>query len=326
MNVLNEGILHHKGELLSKIYDNYFDKILVDAPCSGLGIIQKKEEVSDWWNEEKVEGLGELQLKLLVAAIKMLKTGGELVYSTCTLTVEENEFVINKVLNKYPAEIADINMPVKAHEGFTGNPGLVGEKFSSTLSKARRILPWEVDSEGFFIAKLIKTGKTVTNEPANLRQKAVKFLSHNQKEIKNKLKKLSYYFGIDEEIFSSYKFLIKGNDIFFTNNDWQDGNPGNFERIGTKFGSFDKKEDIILHTQAAQILEKHINKNVFEIDEQSDLKKYFEGGVIKKNFGEASQCLIKYKDFILGSGVNTTSGIKSRFPRAKRTQEIYTDF
>ena len=86
MNIVNTGIVHQKGELLSKVYENYFDKILVDAPCSGLGIIQKKDEVTKWWDEKKVNILADLQLKLLIASIKMLKEGGEVVYSTCTLT------------------------------------------------------------------------------------------------------------------------------------------------------------------------------------------------------------------------------------------------
>ncbi len=49
MNLMNTGVMHFKGETLSKTFSEYFDKILVDAPCSGLGIIQKKEEVSNWW-------------------------------------------------------------------------------------------------------------------------------------------------------------------------------------------------------------------------------------------------------------------------------------
>ena len=94
MNFLNYGVLNHRGEILSKYYDSYFDKILVDAPCSGLGIIQKKTEVSKWWSIERVNNLSEIQTKLLVSAIKMLKVGGEMVYSTCTLTPEENELII----------------------------------------------------------------------------------------------------------------------------------------------------------------------------------------------------------------------------------------
>src|SRR5690606_18620642 len=102
MSMVNTGIIHSKGEVLSKYYNNHFDKILVDAPCSGLGIIQKKEEVSNWWNLNRVERLQELQMRLLISAIKMAKVGGEIVYSTCTLSVEENEMVIDKIIKKYP--------------------------------------------------------------------------------------------------------------------------------------------------------------------------------------------------------------------------------
>jgi len=105
MNFLNCGIVHQRGEILSKYYDSYFDKILVDAPCSGLGIIQKKSEVNKWWSVERVNNLVEIQNKLLVSAIKMLKVGGELVYSTCTLTPEENELIINRILEKYPVDV-----------------------------------------------------------------------------------------------------------------------------------------------------------------------------------------------------------------------------
>ena len=55
MNLINTGVIHSKGELLSKIYVDYFDKILVDAPCSGLGIIQKKGEVGNWWSQERAD-------------------------------------------------------------------------------------------------------------------------------------------------------------------------------------------------------------------------------------------------------------------------------
>ncbi|MEJ2506932.1 MAG: RsmB/NOP family class I SAM-dependent RNA methyltransferase, partial [Ignavibacteriaceae bacterium] len=119
LNIINTGVIHSKGELLSKYYQNYFDKILVDSPCSGLGIIQKKIEVNAWWNLDRVLKLHELQVRLLVSAIKMLKVGGELVYSTCTLTPEENELVINKLLKKYPVEVERISLPIEHRNGFT---------------------------------------------------------------------------------------------------------------------------------------------------------------------------------------------------------------
>ena len=121
-NVYNAGIIQSKGEWLGRYYQNYFDKILVDVPCSGLGIIQKKEEVNKWWSVSSITGLINLQMSLVIAAVKMLKPGGELVYSTCTLTTEENEEIINKVLEKYPVELIPVSVP-GGIDGFTSAQG-----------------------------------------------------------------------------------------------------------------------------------------------------------------------------------------------------------
>jgi 16S rRNA (cytosine1407-C5)-methyltransferase len=320
---MNAGIIHYKGEWLSKVYSGYFDKILVDAPCSGLGIIQKKNEVNSWWSKENAEGLGELQLKLLVGAIKMLKTGGEIVYSTCTLTVEENELVINKILKKYPVEIIDIELPVKAHEGFTtcNNQQLLPD-----LSKAKRILPWENDSDGFFIVKLRKISDTQSPDQVKPGNADFELLAYDNRRIKNYLTKISALYGIDEKRFSDFNYIIKGTDIYFIDKNWNDEHPGLFERIGTRFGTTDKRDDLILHTQAAQVFEKDITSRVFKIEKQDYLKIYLEGGTIKEEMNFTGQCVVKYNNHILGSGVVTPRGIKSRFPRSRRTQEIIKKF
>ncbi|MFO7447519.1 MAG: RsmB/NOP family class I SAM-dependent RNA methyltransferase [Ignavibacteriaceae bacterium] len=323
MSLINAGVTHQKGELLSKIYSDYFDKVLLDAPCSGLGIIQKKEEVNKWWSIEKAEMLGELQLKLLIAAVKMAKVGGEIVYSTCTLTPEENEFVIDKLLKKYPVEIADIQLPVSSMDGFTSYEGI---NLHPDLSKAKRILPWEVDSDGFFIVKLRKTDHTVSPEILQPSKRELKFYSFHHKDIKKYLLNLTEDFNLSADILNEFKYILKGNDIFFINNEWHDENPGFFERIGTKFGTIDKHGKTVLHTQSAQVLENHIKKNIVEIENQTELKAYLDGGVIKKDAGFTGQCVIRYGGHILGSAVVTGAGIKSRFPRAKRTQEIMKEF
>lgn len=319
MNLVNAAVTHFKGELLSKVFDNRFDKILVDAPCSGLGIIQKKGEINNWWSKERAEQLSELQFKLLVAAIKMARTGAEIVYSTCTMTVEENELVIDKILNKYPVEVLDIVLPVDSHEGLTNYEG---QTLNPALVKARRILPWEVDSEGFFIIKLRKTGETVPNEKMKLNERDLSLISFDNKKIKKELQQLSALFGIDEEVLRKYKYLFKGSDLFFVNDDWDYENLSIFERIGTKFGSIEKHDAINLHTQGAQVLQNHITKNIFNIQDTAQLKKYLEGGIIKIDTGYRGQMVVKYKDYILGTAVVTEGGLKSRFPRAKRTQEI----
>ncbi len=319
MNLMNAGVIHYKGETLSKIYSEYFDKILVDAPCSGLGIIQKKEEVSNWWSLERVARLGDLQTRLLIAAVKMAKVGGEIVYSTCTLTPEENEFVINKILQKYPVELAEIDLPISSREAFTNYNEM---SFHPSLSRARRIVPWEADTDGFFIAKLKKTGETSSPENLTIVKNELKLLSSKQKEITKPLELLGKEFDIPLEIFSGYKFLKKKNDVYFINKDWDEDNLNIFERIGTKFGVIDRSGGITLNTQAAQVLGKYFSKKIYLIEDSDELKKYLEGGTIKRKPEFNGQCVVKYRGFILGTAVVTSEGIKSRFPRAKRTQEI----
>jgi NOL1/NOP2/sun family putative RNA methylase len=319
MSIVNTGVINFKGEHLSKLYDNYFDKILVDAPCSGLGILQKKEEVNDWWSEERAKSLGELQLKLLVTAVKMLKTGGEIVYSTCTLTPEENEGVVDKVLNKYPVELVEFNLPIPSHEGFTSYDGI---SFNRQLNKTRRILPWEADTDGFFIARFRKISDTKIIEPSPFKSRDFKFLNPLGKDLKPLLKKLSSAFGIPEEIFNNYRYYMRGSDIYFITNRWEDDKPGIFHKIGTRFGIIDKNNEITLHSHAAQVLQNYLSTNVYVIKEKEELKKYFEGGTLKREL-PPGQYAARYKNYILGTAVSTREGLKSRFPRAKRTQGIY---
>ena len=323
MNQMNAGVLHSKGEQLNTIYNQYFDKILVDAPCSGLGIVQKKIEVNDWWTLERVRRLSELQLKLLVSAIKMLKVGGEIVYSTCTLTVEENEMIIDKVLKKYPVEVQDFNINLATHDGITFYNSA---KLNQSLSKAKRILPWEVNSDGFFIIKLIKTGETEPPHKKDLKIQDVRLLDSNDKKVKVYLKNLNDDFGLHEEILSEYKFIVKSNDVFFVNKKWYDTNPGLFSRIGTRFGTINKDGKITLHTQAAQTLSNQISRNIVELQSADELKTYLEGGTIKSLSAQGRQCAVKFQNHFLGTGVFTNAGLKSQFPRSRRTQQIHSEF
>lgn len=323
MNLVNTGIIHSKGELLSKIYSEYFDKILVDAPCSGLGIVQKKGEVSNWWSKERSERLGELQLKLLIAAVKMARPGGEIVYSTCTLTVEENEMVLDTVLRKYPVEVMETEIPFKTHYGIISYEG---KRMNPELEKAKRILPWEISSEGFFLIKLKKTGETTSPEQISLRKKEIKFLKADSKELVKQLTKLSDIFGIEKKMFHRYRYYFKKNDIYFTAGEWHDDNPGLFEKIGIKFGILDRNNEIILHTNAAQILGNLISRSIYQLENQDELKIYLEGGTIKKDTGNYGQYIVKYRNLLLGTAVISKTGIKSRFPRSKRTQEIHKEF
>lgn len=319
MNILNMGVLRSWGELLSKHYSNYFDKILVDAPCSGLGIVQKKGEVSNWWSEKSVNRISETQMRLLVSAIKSARVGGEIIYSTCTLTVEENELILHRVLKNYPVELIDIELPVKSHPALTEYEN---EKLNPAIAKAHRIIPWEVESEGFFVAKLRKISETDNIEPVKTKQRGIKLLSANNIKVKDYLASITERYGIPNEIFQQYKFIIKKNDLMFINADWETHNPDMFTRIGTKFGMIDNRDNCVLHSLGAQVMGKHATQNVFELTDINEVETYLSGGTIKKYRDVFGQVIIKFKNYFLGTAVGSKDGLKSQFPRAMRTHEI----
>ncbi|MFQ6341723.1 RsmB/NOP family class I SAM-dependent RNA methyltransferase [Campylobacter sp. VTCC 70190] len=142
---VNAKIFMKDGKNIGKLCPLKFDKILLDAPCSTFAKIGFDLEKS----YKEIKNLAKTQKKLLHSALKALKIGGELVYSTCTFTREENEEVIENALkSEFKLELLDIDLEnVKAKAGQSEN--------FAEISKCRRILP-SADYDGFFIAKLRK--------------------------------------------------------------------------------------------------------------------------------------------------------------------------
>jgi len=137
-----------------KFHKPMFDKVLVDAPCSGIGAIRKSLETLKIYNPNITNKLANVQKKLITAGFNSLKPNGTLVYSTCTLEPEENELVIDYLLSKFDnAKLEEINldinrsMPVLEYNGKTLN---------KEIKKCLRIWPQDNDTEGFFVAKIRK--------------------------------------------------------------------------------------------------------------------------------------------------------------------------
>lgn len=132
-----------------------FDKVLVDAPCSNeAGICFSDSEPFKFWNPKKGKSLSNLQKSLIASGFDMLKSGGELVYSTCTFSFEENESVVNWLLEKYDnAKLVQITLPseVPFMKGLTDFKRISNDELRIT----NRILP-DGEFEGFFVAKISK--------------------------------------------------------------------------------------------------------------------------------------------------------------------------
>ena len=135
----------------------YFDKILVDAPCSGEGTLRSSPKTFLMWNPKTIKALSRLQKELLKSAFMALKIRGEIVYSTCTHAPEENEGVINFILNEFKdkIEILDFELPLKTRPGLTQ---WEGKEYDSRVKKTKRVYPQDNNTEGFFLAKFRRLG------------------------------------------------------------------------------------------------------------------------------------------------------------------------
>jgi len=152
MGVLIAKVTTRDGAYFGR-FENTFDRILLDAPCSSVGMIRKKWRFLTEWREKAVVKYMNIQKRLIMAAYNALKPGGTLVYSTCTIDPRENEEVVDYLLRKTNARLERIDLPVK-----TSEPVLEweGKAYSEELGKALRIHPNDNDTEAFFIAKIVK--------------------------------------------------------------------------------------------------------------------------------------------------------------------------
>jgi NOL1/NOP2/sun family putative RNA methylase len=131
-----------------------FDRILVDAPCSGTGTIRKSLKTVDMWNPVMVNRLSGIQKQLIENAFRILKSGGTMVYSTCSDEPEEDEEVVSSLLENHPnAKTVDIKINLKRSEPILE---FEGKKYNEGVKKCLRIWPQDNDTEGFFIAKIKK--------------------------------------------------------------------------------------------------------------------------------------------------------------------------
>ncbi len=132
-----------------------FDRVLVDAPCSGEGTWRGPEAKPRRISEEFRGALVRQQTGLLQRAWDVLEPGGELVYSTCTYAPEENEAVLADLVEREGARVLPVPVDVPAEPGL---PEWEGRRFPPELARARRLYPHRFDSEGFFVARLAKPG------------------------------------------------------------------------------------------------------------------------------------------------------------------------
>ena len=151
----NVLITNESPERLADTFGAVFDKVLVDAPCSGEGMFRKDQGARAEWSQEMVEGCAVRQKNILALAVKLVRPGGRLLYSTCTFSAEEDEGVIDTILRDNPdLSVVEVN---RTHGFDPGEPGWIGA--DPSLRGAVRLFPHHMDGEGHFACLMQKAGK-----------------------------------------------------------------------------------------------------------------------------------------------------------------------
>ncbi len=142
--------------LEGRFFKNYqFDKILLDAPCSGTGTLRKSPNTIQDWSQNIINRLCGIQRQLIRTAFENLKEGGTLVYSTCTLEPQEDEGIVSYLLDQYDnAKLEKIN--IKNIKSSSPVLEFEGNKYSKEVKNCLRIWPQDNDTDGFFVAKIKK--------------------------------------------------------------------------------------------------------------------------------------------------------------------------
>lgn len=148
---LNVITTQMRGEQMKEMQ---FDKVLLDAPCSGTGTIRKSLKTVRMWNPEMIKRIAGMQRKLILAAYQLVAPGGTLVYSTCSTEPEEDEAIVSFLLDNTDATVEPVELP-----GLKHGPAVTefeGTTYRKEVKHCLRLWPQDNDTEGFFVAKIKK--------------------------------------------------------------------------------------------------------------------------------------------------------------------------
>ena len=166
----NVLVLSEEPGKLEEYFPEYFDKILIDAPCSGEGMFRKDKKMVKAWEEHGPEFFAKIQRSIVTQAARMLKPGGMMLYSTCTFDPEENEGTIEYLLQQYPEFMIK---EIRPYEGFACGKPEVTESKGESFSKTVRIWPHKMHGEGHYVA-LLQKGEVEKAVPVKVQKNKIK--------------------------------------------------------------------------------------------------------------------------------------------------------
>lgn len=308
MGVANALVTNETPQRLSAVFPGFFDKILVDAPCSGEGMFRKNEEASGEWSLENVQMCADRQDEILEEVAKMLRPGGQMVYSTCTFAPAENEDCMSRFLLSHP-EFRILEVERKDNM-LPGNPAWARTPVEG-LERTIRLWPHKLDGEGHYIAVLQKQGildlehapAAATGMEKPVKEKDCQEFWEFQKgflnlEIENRL----FLFGEQLYLMPEGMPSIKGLKVL---------------RPGLHLGTLKKKRFEPSHALALSLKPEQVKKSLNLKSDSLEIRQFLSGQTLMAE-GEKGWYLITVDGYSIGWGKLSGSIMKNHYPKGLR--------
>ena len=295
LGVKNAVVTNETPQRLSEKYPEFFDRIILDAPCSGEGMFRKEPQAVTEWSLAHVEACSVRQKHIADCAVKMLSPGGRLVYSTCTFAPSENEGVAEYIINTYP----DMKLVKIEAEGLSDGNGKWIES-GEDMSKTARIFPHKAKGEGHFIALFEKSGEGIAEAMTAKEIKSKEYDEFCKKFLINPPKGVLISFG-DTLYLLPYGINIDKIKVV---------------RAGLELGEVRKGRFIPSHALALA-LKKEDFKNTIDFDSESEeIKKFLRGETIDADID--GWCCVLSDGYPIGWTKGSGGVLKNHYPKYLR--------
>lgn len=308
MGVKNALVTNETPQKLANVFPQFFDKILVDAPCSGEGMFRKNEEALEEWSVANVQMCADRQDEILEEVAKMLRPGGRICYSTCTFAPAENEDCMARFIKKYP-EFHLVEVELKGNMSW-GNPKYAVTELDD-LQKTIRLWPHKLDGEGHFIAVLERDGvleqdyKPMSrngNEKSIKEKECQEYLEFEREFLKREVGRELFLFG--EQLYAMPQNMpaLKGLKVL---------------RPGLHLGTLKKKRFEPSHALALSLkVEEAVNTWELKAD-SLEMKQYLSGQTFQAD-GPKGWYLITVEGYSIGWGKLAGGIMKNHYPKGLR--------
>ncbi|AWL11881.1 16S rRNA (cytosine(1407)-C(5))-methyltransferase [Saliniradius amylolyticus] len=298
--VRNVLVSHYQGQVFGEWLPESFDAILLDAPCGGEGTVRKDPLAMKNWSPQAIENIASVQKELLHSAFLALKPGGTLIYSTCTLSPEENQQVVADLLGQYPT-LAQVE---SLEDLFDGASKVV------TPEGYLHVWPQVFDSEGFFVARLTKRqALSQLAKPKKVKVTSVPAPKKTEETLKHYL---DSQFGLT---LPSGELMQKDKDLWLFPSGTSELIPRfRFNRCGLKLATQHKNGFRLTH-DAAIALAPHINKNRYELSEQQLVEFYKGRDLNVPELSQGGELVLCFNGHVVGLGKALNGRIKNGLPR-----------